>query len=526
MKAKNWLIGWGCLTLTALFLIGSLVVYVDPYFHYHAPKTDQFFYGLYNQRSQNDGILRHFDYDAVITGTSMTENFRTTELDELFGVSSVKTSFSGGSYYEINRSLEAALRRNPKLRLIVRGLDLAMFFDDVHRLRDDLGDYPDYLYDNNPFNDVRYLFEKSTVISCANAVLAEHRGGAAGITSFDDYARWQSSYTFGRASVLGAPLVSSPAPAVHLSNVDRTLIYENITQNVTALADTYSDVDFYYFLTPYSAAWWSFLVNDGTVYRQIEAEQYVIELILPHENIHLFSFNAVPEIVADLNNYKDLTHYADWINSVILRYMHDGKYLLTAENYRDYIARELDFFITFDYESLNTQEDYQDDTEAVLPFLAELAGTSPRSLPAEDVPMVLSGAEILPGQHNGTDGIVCTGSLSRPTGDMSAPPEYLLSTEYIGAKFTLNDLSSYRYLTFYGKKLADHGQPSVYVYDSDDTVVSSFTSHYSALDNQWHLYTLTLPALSGGGTIIFNGGYIDCSGDPYSTYIFSDITLF
>ena len=77
MKAKKWLIGWGCLVLALLFLISSLVVYVDPYFHYHAPKTDLFFYGLYNQRSQNDGILRHFDYDAVITGTSMTENFRT-----------------------------------------------------------------------------------------------------------------------------------------------------------------------------------------------------------------------------------------------------------------------------------------------------------------------------------------------------------------------------------------------------------------------------------------------------------------
>ena len=32
--------------------------------------------------------------------------------------------------------------------------------------------------------------------------------------------------------------------------------------------------------------------------------------------------------------------------------------------------------------------------------------------------------------------------------------------------------------------------------------------------------------LSGSGTIVFNGGYIDCSGDMYSTYIFSDITLF
>ena len=186
MKAKKWLIGWGCLVLALLFLISSLVVYVDPYFHYHAPKTDQFFYGLYNQRSQNDGILRHFDYDAVITGTSMTENFRTSELDALFGVSSVKTSFSGGSYYEINRSLEAALRRNPNIRLIVRGLDLAMFFEDAHRLRYDLGDYPDYLYDNDPFNDVQYLFEKEIVIVSAETILNARRGMQTGIAAFDD----------------------------------------------------------------------------------------------------------------------------------------------------------------------------------------------------------------------------------------------------------------------------------------------------------------------------------------------------
>ena len=210
MKAKKWLIGWGCLVLALLFLISSLVVYVDPYFHYNAPKTDLFFYGLYNQRSQNDGILRHFDYDAVITGTSMTENFRTSELDALFGVSSVKTSFSGGSYYEINRSLEAALRRNPNIRLIVRGLDLAMFFDDAHRLRYDLGDYPDYLYDNDPFNDVQYLFEKEIVIVSAETILNARRGMQTGIAAFDDYSRWQEICTFGRNSVLGSSFHRAP----------------------------------------------------------------------------------------------------------------------------------------------------------------------------------------------------------------------------------------------------------------------------------------------------------------------------
>lgn len=522
MKAKKWLIGWGCLVLALLFLVGSLVVCVDPYFHYHAPKTDQFFYGLYNQRSQNDGILRHFDYDAVITGTSMTENFRTSELDALFGVSSVKTSFSGGSYYEINRSLEAALRRNPNIRLIVRGLDLMMFYDDPQRLRDDLGEYPDYLYDNDPFNDVQYLFEKEIVIASAETILNARHGMQPGIAAFDDYSRWQSAYSFGREAVLPFPIVSAPGAPIHLSDADRALIRENVTQNVTALADACPDVNFYYFLTPYSAAWWSDLVNNGTVYRQIEAEQYLIELILPHENIHLFSFNTVPEIVADLNNYKDITHYADWVNSQILRYMHDEKYRLTAENYRDYIAQELEFYTTFNYESLNEQEDFPDDLEAA----RRLSDVPALSLPAADIPMTLSHAEIFPGQYDGTDGIVCTGMLSRSPTDAVPLSEYLLSTEYVGAKFTLEDLGSYRYLTFYGKKLSDHGQPTVYVYGSDGTVAASFAAHYGALDNEWHGYTLALSALSGSGTIVFNGGYIDCSGDMYSTYIFSDITLF
>ena len=47
---------------------------------------------------------KHFDYDAIITGTSMTENFLSSEFDSLFGVNSVKTTFSGASYKEINQN--------------------------------------------------------------------------------------------------------------------------------------------------------------------------------------------------------------------------------------------------------------------------------------------------------------------------------------------------------------------------------------------------------------------------------------
>ena len=115
---------------------------IDPYFHYHKPYTDSYYYDLNNQRSQNDGISKHFDYNALITGTSMTENFKTSELNEIFGVNSVKVSYSGGSYKEMNDNLVIALKNNSNLKMVVRGLDTGMFFDAPDRMREDLGKYP------------------------------------------------------------------------------------------------------------------------------------------------------------------------------------------------------------------------------------------------------------------------------------------------------------------------------------------------------------------------------------------------
>lgn len=62
MKTKEWIIGWLVIVIIVLTIIGSFVYKIDPYFHYHKPDTDDYFYSLDNERSQNDGISKHFDY--------------------------------------------------------------------------------------------------------------------------------------------------------------------------------------------------------------------------------------------------------------------------------------------------------------------------------------------------------------------------------------------------------------------------------------------------------------------------------
>ena len=121
---------WSITFLSVVFFLivglGAVTVVIDPYFHYHAP-LDSLEYLIDDERYQNDGIIKKFDYDAVITGTSMTELFKTSEMDALFGTQSIKVPYSGATYKEINDNLENALRYHPELKMVVRGLDMNRF---------------------------------------------------------------------------------------------------------------------------------------------------------------------------------------------------------------------------------------------------------------------------------------------------------------------------------------------------------------------------------------------------------------
>lgn len=527
MKSKTWLSIWFTFVIIALLSIVGLVCKIDPYFHYHKPDTKSYYYSLDNQRSQNDGISKHFEYNALITGTSMTENFKTSEMDEMFGVNSIKVPFSGGSYKEINDNLAVALESNPELKTVIRCLDYGALMYDKDIMRTDLGKYPTYLYDKNPFNDVFYIYNRDVIFGRIYPMIS-NANKKTGITSFDDYAYWQPGYTFGINTVEpGGIFIAQAEKEIHLSEEEKNIIYGNITQNVTSLAQKYPDVNFYYFFSPYSAVWWSDLVSDGTIYKWIEAEQYVIELILEQKNIHLYSFNNRTDITTDLNNYKDTIHYGEWVNSLMLKWMHEGEYLLTKDNYLKYINEELLFYTNFDYNSLNNQVDYEWDYYVAALLNKELSGEEPLELlDSDEVMYKLSNAELVNNQYNGEKGVLCKGNLHRESDDATDLSDYILNSEYIGIKIDIADLGEHRYLSFYGKKISDHGQPTVYVYDANNIIIGTCTTSYQMVDDEWHQYLIDLQDADESVTIVFNGGYIDATGSANSQFVFSNIILY
>ncbi len=490
MKPRTLLIGWFIIVLLLLCIIGVKVYEVDPYFHYHKPNTEEYYYTLNSQRNQNDGITKHFEYDALITGSSMTENFNTSEMDQIFQVNSIKIPYAGSTHKEINDSLTTALQSNPMLKTIVRGLDMTQFFNHSYVMRNDLGTYPTYLYDNNIFNDVNYLFNRDVFWGRVYQMELEKDkpNFQPGITAFDDYSNWQDGCAFGKNTVCSYEIPPvDQVEEIHLVESEKEIIKINIEKNITALADQYPDVTFYYFFTPYSIEWWRRVVNEGNLPRQTEAEQYIIELMLGHPNIKLYSFNNRTDITTDLNHYKDSLHYGEWINSLILKWLHEEEYLLTKDNYIDYLEKEYDFYGNFNYESINEQEDYVCDCLAAALLQSELSGVEPVAFSTLNTANNIENGEI---------------------------------------ELSLPDMENHKYLVFLGKKVEENGSPAVIVYNKDNDRVAEWTWYDESDGSQWHTYAVDISNVEKGVTIILKSSSDDNINGKKVNYSFSDIRLY
>ncbi|MFI3169829.1 MAG: hypothetical protein R3Y06_07790 [Faecalibacterium sp.] len=351
---KSKLYGMVLLGVTLLGLAATaLLMWVfDPYFHFHAP-FEGVSYVLNNERYQNNGITRQFEYDALITGTSMTQNFKTSELDALFGTNSIKIPYAGASFKELNDAVVAAKEYNPALTLVVRGLDLYQFEEDKDYLAYD--SYPTYLYDDNLLNDAQYLWNKDILTTdFLSLSLIPTLTGAAS-TTFDAYSNWMSENTFGKETVLASynrAQQDDTAAQTHLSEADQQTIYDNVMQNVVQVAIDNPDMTFYYFLPPYSIVYFDDCNQNNALYYELEKLEYAASLLVEYDNIQLYAFFEEYDLVTNLDNYKDWTHYSEDVNSMILEAMAAGEHQLTAENYQSYFAELTDYYTSYDYEAI------------------------------------------------------------------------------------------------------------------------------------------------------------------------------
>ncbi len=363
MTGKKWFRAFLILMLVLLVFTGSLVAFVDPFFHYGAPK-DYFFYRLYDQRSQNDGITRRFDYDAIITGTSMMENCKASVFDGLFGTNSIKVTYAGATYKEIDDNLRASYESGHDVKIVYRALDYSLLLKDKDEMRLDMGEYPVYLTNKNPFDDVKYLLNRDVIINYVLPTLGRFvLGREGGHTSFDEYSYSGDGSTYSRDIVLSLiPPFSDPVQVNPKTEDESLMLSENIEQNVVALAREHPETTFIYFFPPYSMAYWGSVRTEGNLDKQIEYVRQAARQCLECDNIHLYCFAFEEDITSNLDLYRDVAHYSPEINDDIMEKIYsceNGDYdsmepqlRLTLENYEDYFDTLKEYLENYDYNSL------------------------------------------------------------------------------------------------------------------------------------------------------------------------------
>ena len=345
MNAKKWncFVVGGCVCL--MLLLAGATIIIDPFLHFHGGLSF-LQYPLNNERYQNDGISRHYDYDSIVAGTSMSENFKTSEFDQLWGGTSIKICNSGATFYETSQTIRRALSYQPNVKTVLCSFDWMSL--NYSAMEYTYTNYPDYLYDDNPFNDVSYFLNKEVLPSTVAVVNYTRAGNKT--TTMDQYMEWGSYKEYGKDVVLEKYHLAEIATEVaELSDEDRKKISENVTENFVKLAQSHPDVTFLLFFPPYNICFWESLVRGGQMEAQEEILKMATELLLEVDNIEIYDFSYRVDIVNNFDNYTDTLHYGPWISTEILQMIHNKEGLLTRENYLQYWEETFELYQEFDY---------------------------------------------------------------------------------------------------------------------------------------------------------------------------------
>ena len=235
-------------------------------------------YRIYNERYINVGILENFEYDAIITGTSMNQNFKTSQLDALWGTNAVKVPFSGAGFKEIRENLEKAFESDNEIKYVFWGID----YNGLLREADyeAYKEYPEYLYDNNILNDASYVWNKEILVSALlTNVFMTLQGEET--TTFDEYASWDvgRGWDFIKLSYCRRQDILPMKNG--LTAEEQEMIEENIKTNIIALAEAHPETTFVLFYTPYSALYWDELYREGMLEKQLFIKNYPVLIINP-----------------------------------------------------------------------------------------------------------------------------------------------------------------------------------------------------------------------------------------------------
>ena len=324
---KKFFIGSALLLLLCM----AAVILFDPFFQYHKPLPGLKAV-LTDKEYQCVGSLKNFDYDSVIAGSSVSENYNNRWFDELFGCTSIKAIRSYGATADLCYLLDVAFREH-ELKYVFYNLDPSALSAEPVTTFESTG-CPMYLYDDNYLNDVEYLLNKDVLFKKIPYLIAQSLTGDYDEGNSYNWAQWKS---FNSDMILGLYIRKKTVNEMKSADFYSVQLEGNLAlleKEITSHPETIFKIS----IPPYSMLWWDNIYRYGDTQSYLYNLESAMERLLVHDNVELYFFLNDRKVVTNLENYMDLLHFSPEINEYICNAMAQGSHKVTRENYGQIMA--------------------------------------------------------------------------------------------------------------------------------------------------------------------------------------------
>ncbi|MCR5594573.1 MAG: SGNH/GDSL hydrolase family protein [Lachnospiraceae bacterium] len=305
-------------------VIVGIIVLFDPFYIYHKP-LPHLKAVLNDKEYQCVGTLKNFDYDAVIVGSSVCENFNNGWFDEGFGCTSIKAIRSYGATADLKYLMDIAFEKHD-IKYVFYNIDPSSLYSPIETTYESTG-CPTYLYDDNPLNDWKYLLNKDVLMEKIPFMIAKSFSGYDEKDSYN-WAQWKTFHHLMCMTMYERLPEAAPMEDEHMYD---ELAVEN-TKLLTEMVTAHPETEFLFFFSPYSMCWWDNAYRNGERDAVLSAERICIEELIKYDNVSVCYYQDDKDIITNLDNYMDTIHFSKDINKYICDSLMEGKDKITEEN--------------------------------------------------------------------------------------------------------------------------------------------------------------------------------------------------
>ena len=334
IASSKWIVTFFALVL-ALGVLLSLVAYaVDPFFQFR-------FNSAYLMDSDIAcGLVKHYDYDTLIVGSSITQNFRMNTFREELHDKPLHIGLGGMSLRLMEDCMKTAYRAQHAETYYI-AMDPYLFYDGNSH-------HPmEFYFRDGPLPKLRYLLSHKVWFHFLPMDLAlgilDRLGkespsfvDACSGENIDRFGDWSEKFEFGEEITLE----NYRNQRYSIKKIETDDLYSSMVESIDQFLDTldFEQGKHVFFFPPYSSLYWADMQLDGHYEDLIRAKRYFIENVQGQDRVEVFDFQPA-ELTGDLNNYKDTTHYTPEINDWMVRCFASGEYRVSGENMEGYLEQ-------------------------------------------------------------------------------------------------------------------------------------------------------------------------------------------